>query len=204
MREGENIDYSENNKNKSELLLLMLSEIADIKRIRKKLGLTQEELAQRAGISQSMIAKIESGSLEPSYSNAQKIFRAIDEQSLKEEMKAEHLMNDKIIWANPEDKIEAVVAKMKTHGFSQLPVIKNNAVEGLVTETDILESILRKKAAKVSDIMESPPPIVSADASSSAVIHLLKYYPLVLVSKKGKISGIITKTDIITKMHMER
>jgi predicted transcriptional regulator len=179
----------------------MLSEISDIRKIRKKLGLTQDDLAKRAGVTQGMIAKIESGNLEPSYKNAIKLFSALDNESLKEELKASELMQDKIIWANPEDKIKTVISKMKANGFSQLPVIKNNSVEGMITESDILESLIKEKAFKVSEIMESPPPIVSEDASSSAVIHLLKYYPLVIVSKKGKISGIITKTDIISKIH---
>ena len=36
-----------------------LPEILELRRMRKVIGLTQDELAQRAGISQSMIAKIE-------------------------------------------------------------------------------------------------------------------------------------------------
>jgi len=37
----------------------MTYELEEVKKIRKKLGLTQTELANRAGVSQSLIAKIE-------------------------------------------------------------------------------------------------------------------------------------------------
>jgi predicted transcriptional regulator len=193
--------YSESNKNKSILFNCMLSDVKDIKVIRKRLGLTQEELARRAGISQSMIAKIESGNLEPSYGNAMSIFKALDEQSLKEELRADRIMSEKTISISPKEKVHEAIKKMKAHGFSQLPVVLHDRVLGMITESAILESLLKKQAVTVEDIMESPPPIIPADTTSSAVISLLKYCPMVLVSKKGRIAGIITKTDVLAKIH---
>ena len=37
----------------------------DIRRMRIRAGLTQKELAERAGVSQSLIARIERGSVDP-------------------------------------------------------------------------------------------------------------------------------------------
>ncbi|MFQ5647816.1 MAG: helix-turn-helix transcriptional regulator, partial [Candidatus Aenigmatarchaeota archaeon] len=42
-----------------------MQEITEIRKIRKKLGLTQSQLAQEARVSQSLIAKIEAGKLDP-------------------------------------------------------------------------------------------------------------------------------------------
>ena len=56
----------------------MPAELNEIKIIRKKYGLTQSKLANIANVSQSLIAKIESGRIDPTYSNAQKIFSALD------------------------------------------------------------------------------------------------------------------------------
>jgi len=45
---------------------------------RKRMGLTQRELAKRTGISQPMISSIERGLQDPRYSTLQRIFRACD------------------------------------------------------------------------------------------------------------------------------
>jgi len=48
-----------------------------IKKMRKKFGLTQAKLAKMAGVSQSLIAKIESEKIDPSYKIAKKIFTVL-------------------------------------------------------------------------------------------------------------------------------
>jgi len=58
-------------------------ELHDIERLRKRFGLTQEELARKAGISQSLIARVESGMVDPRYSRIAKIFVALDEMKSK-------------------------------------------------------------------------------------------------------------------------
>ena len=51
----------------------MVFDITHLKKIRKQLDLTQYAFAKEAGISQSMVAKIESGKLDPTYSYIKKI-----------------------------------------------------------------------------------------------------------------------------------
>ena len=73
---------------KSLKLLKMPYELDEIKKIRKKIGLTQTGLANRAGVSQSLIAKIESGRIDPTYTKTQKIFAALSDLEKKDEVKA--------------------------------------------------------------------------------------------------------------------
>ena len=47
--------------------MLDVGGIDRISKIRKQLGLTQIQLANLAGVSQSLIAKLESGRIDPSY-----------------------------------------------------------------------------------------------------------------------------------------
>ncbi|MEM3267388.1 MAG: helix-turn-helix domain-containing protein [Conexivisphaerales archaeon] len=54
-------------------------ELREISKMRKVLGLTQVQLAKMAGISQSLLAKIEAGKVDPSYTRARKIFAAHDQ-----------------------------------------------------------------------------------------------------------------------------
>ena len=59
-------------------LIKMSYELSEVKVIRKKLGLTQGELAKAAGVSQSLIAKIESTKIDPTYSKVKLIFHALE------------------------------------------------------------------------------------------------------------------------------
>ena len=58
----------------------MLYDLKGIKQMRRNLDLTQTELAKLADVSQSLIAKIERGKIEPSYAIARKIFAVLEEQ----------------------------------------------------------------------------------------------------------------------------
>ncbi len=178
-------------------LLVMLKEIYEIKEIRKKLGLTQKQLAQRANVSQSLIAKIESGKISPSYSIVKQIFSVLERAKDIKEVKAENVMNKKVISLKPHDSISTAVKKMKKYDISQIPVIIRNKPIGLVTESDLLEAVTEKKVKYVSSIMEEAPPMVSKKTNLNVVSSLLKYYPIVLISSKGKIVGVITKSDVL-------
>ncbi len=175
----------------------MTFETSEIKPIRKKLGITQFELAKQANISQSLIAKIESGILDPTYSKVRRIFDVLNSLSKSKELKAKDIMNKKLIFINPETKIKNTIKEMRKHGISQIPVIKNNQCIGLISETTILNSFTKKDINKVKDIMEDAPPIIAKDTSIEIISNLLRFYPIVLVSEKGTLQGVITKSDIL-------
>jgi len=97
----------------------MAYELEEIKKIRKSLGLTQTELAKQANVSQSIIAKIESGKIDPTLSKAKKIFDALSFFEKKHEIKAEEIMNRKIISIKPDEGIKDAVTKMKKYNISE-------------------------------------------------------------------------------------
>src|SRR3989338_6143293 len=188
-----NITNNQNNK--------MTYELEEIKKIRKKLGMTQTELANRAGVSQSLIAKIESSRIDPTYTKTKKIFAALSELEKKEEIKAEQLMKSRIISIASAASIKEEIAKMKKFQISQLPVIENHKSIGLVSESTILDALLESKSAKVKEVMQESPPIVSKTTSIQVISNLLKHYPMVLVSQEGRLIGLITKSDLLAKMY---
>ena len=179
----------------------MLKDLREIKEYRKKLNLTQKELSEKTGFSQSYIAKIEAGELEPTYNNAKKIFDILQNIHKHEEKKAKDFMNKKVMSLKPESKVSEAIALMKKHAISQIPIIKNNQVTGIISETAIINNIQKNPGeTRVKEIMENAPPIIPLDSNRDMVIELLGIYPLLLVSDKGKISGIITKTDLFRKI----
>ncbi len=173
-----------------------------IKSRRQKIGMTQAKLAIEAGVSQSMIAKIEAGVLDPAYTKAQKILETLERLEKKEELKAKDVMVRKVYSAKKESKIAEVVRIMSSKGLSQMPVVENGNIVGMVTEKTILAKMgsIDVKKSKVGIVMEEMPPIVSEDTLLSTLNVLLQNCPLVVVGKKGRFMGVVTKTDIIKNM----
>ena len=177
-------------------------ELDEIKKIRKKLELTQTQLANRAGVSQSLIAKIESGRIDPTYTKTKKIFSALDDLEKKEEIKAEQIMSAKIVGVAQRDSIKEAIAKMKKFQISQLPVVEDHKLIGLVSESIILDAMLNSKGDNnVGDVMQEAPPIVSKTTSIQVVSSLLKHFPIVIVSEGGKLVGLITKSDLLGRLY---
>ena len=181
----------------------MTYELEEIKKIRKKIGMTQTELANRSGVSQSLIAKIESGRIDPTYTKTQKIFAALSDLEKKEEIKAGQIMAGKIISVAPADSIKEAIAKMKKSQISQLPVVEDHKLVGMVSESTILEAMLNSKAGHVREVMQEAPPIVSKATSIQVVSNLLRHFPMVVVSEEGNLVGLITKSDLLGKMYKQ-
>lgn len=180
----------------------MSFKLEEIKEIRKKLGITQSDLAKRADVSQSLIAKIEAGRIDPTYTKVQKIFAALSDLGKKHELKAEEIMANKIIFVEPDDSLDEAIKKMKKYGISQMPVVEDHKSVGIISESIILETMLNKKEKmKVRDVMGESPPVVSKESTVTVISNLLKFYPLILVSEGGMLKGVITKSDLLGKMY---
>ena len=170
---------------------------------RRKLGLTQNQLAKLAGVSQSYIAKLEASKIEPSYQKVRAIFEALDHLERKREVSAAEIMTQDVISVQISDSVQTAVEIMREHGFSQLPIFDGDRLVGGISERTLLDSIMDQDenpptVRLVSDIMGESFPTVSEDAPLTLLSNLLRYYPAALVQKKGKILGIITKADLLS------
>ncbi|AJF62262.1 MAG: putative transcription regulator, containing CBS protein [archaeon GW2011_AR20] len=179
----------------------MVFDITQLKKIRKQLNLTQHQFAIKAGISQSMVAKIEAGKLDPTYSNIKKIEQALESLTKQEEKEAKDIMIKNIISVNQNEKISNIIKIMNKHSISQLPVLDNEKVIGLVSESSILNKNLKGiKNLTAKGIMEEAPPIIGKNARLEVIKQLLRFYPLILVKERGKLIGLITKADLINSL----
>jgi len=54
-------------------------DLGEVKKLRKKFGVTQKELASKAGVTQAYIAKLENKQIDPKISSFNKILNALEE-----------------------------------------------------------------------------------------------------------------------------
>ncbi|MBI5355967.1 MAG: CBS domain-containing protein [Candidatus Aenigmarchaeota archaeon] len=181
----------------------MLPPLDEIKKRRATLGITQKELASLTGVSQSLVAKLESGAMVPSYKNAKSIFDAIERLEREGEPKAIEVANKKVIWISKEETVAKAVDLMKKKGVSQLPVFEGKHVIGSISEKGVLDAMISSKnpkavhEMKVADVMEAPFPIVEETLPLSVVSNLLQHCPAVLLTNKEEIVGLVTKADLL-------
>ena len=183
---------------------------SEIKILRKKAGLTQKELAKRAGVSQSLIARIEAGTVDPRLYTLRRILKAIEEASKEKMAKITDIMTDSVISVQINDKVKKAVELMWKYGVSQLPVLDGTRLCGSIREETIMKAMITEKPERileepVGELMEEPLPSVNPKADIEDVIKLLiSGYPAVLVIDKGKVVGIITKIDVIAKTTLSK
>ena len=180
----------------------MTLQIEEIKSIRKKLNLTQHQLSTKSGVSQSLIAKIESKKIDPSYSSVIKIFNTLTSLSKNESKKASEIMQKKILTIKDNESIKETIKKMKKYQISQMPVLENETIVGMISENTLLHAFIeQKESLKTKDIMDQAPPIITKDTDIQVISNLLKFFQIILVAEKGKPIGIITKSDLIESIY---
>lgn len=177
-------------------------EPGELKIMRKKVGLTQKKLAELAGISQGMVARIESGTVDPKYSTLKKITDVLEGKK-KGVLLAEKIMTRPVEYVLGKDKVKKAVQKMKRKDISQLPVLDKGMMAGMIREGTILRkyselgSMKKLETRYAYEIMEAPLPTVSPKAGFEEIRLLLNTRQAVVVLEQGVITGIITKADVL-------
>jgi predicted transcriptional regulator len=182
----------------------MIPSITSVKDRRKNLGITQKELANEAKLSQSLIAKLESGKIDPSYSTVSKLLEVLEKKEHKKEKSCKEIMTKNLIRLTPEEKVSRTIEIIKEKGISQIPIFKKEEAVGTITENELYdlltkgvskEELLNKK---ISEVMRGPLPILDEETPVSIVIPLLKYHKAILLRKNQKVTGILTKSDLLS------
>ena len=178
----------------------------DIKKMRLELNLTQHLLASRAGVSQPLIARIESGDVDPRLSTLNKIFKVFDEAN-KEKIDVRKIMHPSVIHTSSDRSVEEAARIMEEHGFSQMPVIDNGVPVGSISTEQIVRSMTDHDLRKVShllvrNIMGESFPTTSPTTDANTVSRILEKNPAVLVLETGKVIGVVTKHDIMKMLRV--
>jgi len=168
---------------------------------RTMLGLTQTDLARKAGISQSMIARIESGSVDPRVSTLSRIV-AVLSRAEEPPYRAREVMHTPVYTVEPRDPVSRAVEIMERNDVSQLPVVDGGVPVGCISEAALVSALeeggLHASGSRpVKEFMEPGFPTVPLGADVRDVVHLLRENHAVLVVDGGRVAGVITKHDLI-------
>ncbi|MBN1508082.1 MAG: CBS domain-containing protein [Sedimentisphaerales bacterium] len=126
------------------------------------------------------------------------------------------IMQRDIVWATPEDTVQAVLAKMQQHNAGYVLIGQNGDLEGLVSNSNILGAVslyLRPVFAKwhrpeddatlgvkVKWIMSRPVRTIGPDTTLEGTIESMRRCGgrcLPVVDEKGAVQGIVTTFDIL-------
>jgi len=108
-----------------------------------------------------------------------------------------------LVTASPDDRIKAVVARMKEYDISQLPVINvDGRLVGIISEVDLLEHLISDSHVHDPDetiaaIVNPNVLTVAPDASIEQVLPAFEQGKLVAVTNGEYPVGILTKIDLI-------
>ncbi len=172
---------------------------ADLRQRRTELGLTQSELADRADVSQPLIARIEGGDVDPRLSTLRRIVNAL-EKAESDVVRAKDLMNEAVVSVTPEEPVSAAAQKMEQEAYSQLAVIQDGVPVGSISQTDLVHLDSQARDEAVETHMGESFPTVSKDASLDEISNLLEHYKAVMITEAGETVGIITEADVAARL----
>ena len=152
-----------------------------------------------AGVSQSLIAKLEAGTIDSSYNKVKTIFDVLERLEFKTKAQADKVLHKNVVIVQKNEPISKIVKIMQEHGYSQIPVFNGKHSVGSISEKAILRQIMAGKDLEeisklpTEKIMEEAFPQINEDAPLAVISSLLQTYSGVLVAKKGNVIGIITE-----------
>ena len=106
----------------------------------------------------------------------------------------------KIITATPDSKVREVIDKLKSLGISQLPVVENGKLRGIVAEVDLLRHLVSGRntlESTIGDLIESDYATVTPDTKIELLQGVLADAKVAIVSESEEVVGIVTKIDLI-------
>jgi predicted transcriptional regulator len=183
------------------LLVLLMDSLREIRKRRVSLGISLGDLARAVGRSDATLSRIERGQIRPSYELAEKIFRFLEQREgiAAPHLLARDLMNRDLVTIDALALLTDAALAMERGGFSQVPVLEQGRVTGSLSESSLLRALAQPggRRVRVRDVLESAYPQVDEEFPADMLSGLLTRYPAILVSRRGQLSGIITKTDLI-------
>src|SRR5438270_13911430 len=105
-----------------------------------------------------------------------------------------------VVAVTPTDPVSEALAKMNEMGLTQIPVLEDGKSVGSLRENHLLSKVFNDRdllEVPVSKVMDKSFPTVDVDDDVNVVSRKLRTSPAVLIEEYGRISGIITRHDLL-------
>ena len=107
---------------------------------------------------------------------------------------------EELVTVAPTDLVAAALAKMNEMGLTQIPVLEDGKPVGSLRENHLLSKVFNDRDlmdVPVSNVMDKSFPTVDVDDDVNVVSRKLRTSPAVLIEEYGRITGIITRHDLL-------
>jgi predicted transcriptional regulator len=175
---------------------MKMMSIEYLQNLRQEVKMTQAELAIEVGVSQSYIARLERGTLDPKLSVVNKIVEALTIQQSKP---CSDIMTRDPKTVDARDPVSVAVKIMRRSKISQLPALRGTQIVGIITERDIIRNLQHDMSELSVQAVMSPEGVPMVDETSpvDVITPLFQKYQAILVQSQGRIRGIITRSDLL-------
>jgi cystathionine beta-synthase len=112
-----------------------------------------------------------------------------------------------LVTVAPDERVAAALAKMNEMGLTQIPVLEDGKSVGSLRENHVLSKVFADRdllEAPVSTLMDKSFPTVDVDDDVNQVSRKLRSSPAVLIEEYGRITGIITRHDVLDTTGSDR
>ncbi len=107
---------------------------------------------------------------------------------------------EELIFVLPDDSVATALEKMNDSGVTQIPVLEDNRSVGSIRESHVLAKLLENRDLlneRVSEVMDKSFPVVEIDTNIAEIKARLLESPAVLIEDFKRITGIITRSDVL-------
>jgi len=111
-----------------------------------------------------------------------------------------HAGKPRLVYVTPDATVGEALDLMNSHGLSQAPVLESGKSIGSIRDNRVMAQLLDNRdllQSPVTQVMDSPFPVVNENVDVGRAKQYLKDSPAVLVEEYGRIVGIVTRHDVL-------
>lgn len=156
--------------------------------------MTQTALAERAGVSQSFVAKLEAGEISPGYEKVQRLEAVLDE-----DVPTIGSYVEPAVTCHPDTPAREVVATVVQEGY--VIVVRDGVQQGVILPTHLLSYTAGDLRGRTAEgMMEGSLPELSPHMTEAALRSLLSVSPVVAVVAEGELAGAISRDAVLGRL----